>query len=96
MPQGTRERRWMLLTEGGDHTWLGRHSDPTEDEIGAAEAALRRAGTGGWLAIGEGDYWSRGPYALLEVRRLNSPSASFDAGMSAFLARRRTAVDEAS
>ncbi|MFT8246458.1 hypothetical protein [Roseomonas sp. BN140053] len=91
-----RERRWLLLAESGDHSWLGRATDPTEDEIGAAEGSLRRAGVGGFLAISEGDYWSRGPMSLLEVRRLNTPGASFDAAVSAFLVKRQMAVESAS
>ncbi|MXP65618.1 hypothetical protein E0493_19910 [Roseomonas sp. M0104] len=91
-----RERRWLLLVETGDHYWLGRVSDPSEDEIGAAEASLRHVGTGGFLAVSEGDYWSRGPMSLLEVRRLNKPDASFEVAVAAFLAKRRVAVESAS
>jgi hypothetical protein len=90
-----RERRWLLLAETGDHSWLGRASDPSEDEIGAAEASLRRVGTGGFLAVSEGDYWSRGPMSLLEVRRLNGPGASFDVAVAAFMGKRRMAVESA-
>jgi hypothetical protein len=91
-----RERRWLVLAETGDHYWLGRATDPSEDEIDAAEASLRRVGIGGFLAISEGDYWSRDPLTLLEVRRLNGPGASFDAAVVAFLAKRRMAVENAS
>ncbi|MBP0447436.1 hypothetical protein J8J14_21995 [Roseomonas sp. SSH11] len=90
------ERRWLLLADTGDHSWLGRATKPSEDEIGAAEASLRRVGTGGFLVVSEGDYWSKGPLTLLEVRRLNGPGASFDAAVSAFLAKRRMAVENAS
>lgn len=90
-----RERRWLLLAETGDHSWLGRARDPGEDEIGAAEASLQRVGIGGFLAVSEGDYWSRGPMSLLEVRRLNTPGASFDAAGAAFLRKRKAAVEQA-
>jgi hypothetical protein len=54
----TREKRWVALGTDGRHITLGRHSDPTEDEIGRLEAALRAKGTGAWLAVAEGDYWN--------------------------------------
>lgn len=91
-----RERRWLLLAETGDHSWLGRETDPGEDEIGSAEASLRRVGVGGFLVVTEGDYWSRGPMSLLEVRRLNGPGASFDTAVAAFLAKRRLVVESVS
>lgn len=87
-----RERRWLLLAETGDHSWIGRHSDPTNDEIGAAEASLRGVGVGGFLAVSEGDYWSGGPLSLLEVRSLNCPSVSFESAVAKFLAKRRVVV----
>jgi hypothetical protein len=88
-----RERRWLLLAEDGAHSWLGRATDPTDEEIASAEEALARAGTGGFLAVSEGDYWSAAPMSLMQVRQLNGPGASFEAAVSAFLARRRAAVD---
>ena len=88
----TRERRWIVLEADGRHTTLGRATDPTEEEVTAVEAALRRAGMGGYLAVSEGDYWSSAPMSVLEVRPLNRPETPFDAAVAAFLARRRTAV----
>ena len=79
-----RERRWVLLAETGD------------DEVGAAEVSLRRAGVGRFLAVSEGDYWSRGPISLLEVRRLNSPVASWDAALATFLTKCHMTVESAS
>jgi hypothetical protein len=91
-----RERRWLLLAETGEHAWLGRATDPTEDEIEAAEASLRHLGKGGFLAITEGDYWSEEPLSLLEVRPLNKPRGSFDVAMAAFFVKRKAVVDAAS
>jgi hypothetical protein len=91
-----RERRWLLLAETGDHSWLGRASCPSENEIIAAEASLSRVGIGGFLAVSEGDYWSRRPMSLLEVRRLNGTGTSFDTAVKAFLAKRRMALESAS
>lgn len=57
---------------------LGRHSDPSEAEIGAAEASLRAQGLAGWLAIMEGNpHLGPAPH-FLQVRPLASPAARFD------------------
>ena len=88
----SRERRWLLLAEEGSHSWLGRATDPDDEDIARAEASLRRVGVGGWVAVSEGDYWSSRPMDLLAVRVLNAPKVSFDEAASAFLERRRVAL----
>jgi len=50
----TRERRWVVIGEDGRHATLGWHTDPSEEEINAAEAGLVALRTGGWLAVTEG------------------------------------------
>lgn len=90
--KGQRERRWLLLSEDGSHSWLGRATDPSESEISAAEAALRRAGVGGYLAVSEGDFWSDAPLTVLWVRDLAGPAGTFDAAVDAFMAKRRTTL----
>ncbi len=85
-----RERRWAIIGEDGRHVWVGRHSDPTEAEITEVEAALARQGLTGFLAITEGDYWSRsGSLNFIMVRPLATPTASFDAAVAAFEAARK-------
>ena len=46
-PGAERERRWIVLGENGQHVALGRHTDPTTEEIGHAGAGQRAAGLGG-------------------------------------------------
>lgn len=93
--KGQRERRWLLLSEGGSHSWLGRATDPSESEISAAEAALRRAGVGGYLVVSEGDYWSSSEMSVLRVRDLaGATEEGFQAAVKAFLARRKDAINE--
>jgi hypothetical protein len=61
----------MLLAEDGRHVWLGRHSDPTDDEVASAGMALDGQGLAGWLTVTKGDYWARKREPeLLVVRRV--------------------------
>ncbi len=86
------ERRWVVVATDGRYVTLGRHSDPSEDEITIAERALRTQGLSGWLAIMEGDPWLGTPPRLLEVRPLASPTSTFleaaDACIAKILAKR--------
>lgn len=85
-----REKRWAIIGEDGRHVWMGRHSDPSEAEIAEAEAGLARQGIAGWLAIVEGDYWSkRGKMGFVMVRALANPASAFEAGTAAFEAARK-------
>lgn len=81
----------MLLDETGGHGWLGRHSDPTDDELAAMAGDLARRGLGAWLCVTQGQYWSEGPFTVFEVRRL-ADGGGFAEALERFLARRREAV----
>lgn len=72
-----RERRWIVVAPDGRYVTLGRHSDPTEAEILAAEDGLRRQGLSGWLAVMEGSPYVGPAPQLMEVRPLASPGGSF-------------------
>ena len=88
----SKEKRWIVLGEDGRHVTLGRHTDPTKAEIAAAQAALAAQGFAGWLAVMEGDYFSRrSPPALLMARPLGLPSVPFEQAAGAFEAVRRRA-----
>lgn len=73
------ERCWIILADDGRHVSIGRATDPTEDEILAAEEALVAQGLGGWLAVMEGDYYRRrSSINLLEVSQLGQPRVDWD------------------
>jgi hypothetical protein len=77
------ERRWIVLAEDGRYVTLGRETDPSDEEIGAAEAALVAQGIAGWLAVMEGNpHIGRLP-RLMQVRALGKPSGAFDASAEA-------------
>lgn len=83
------EKRWIVLGTDGRHVTLGRHSDPTDDEVARSEDALRLQGLAGWLAIISGAYYERGSIEILQVRPLAAPPADgWEAAVEAFKARR--------
>lgn len=90
---GTRERRWIILGEDGRHVTLGRHTDPTDEELAHAADALRASGQGGWLAVTEGQYYrARGRVTVMPVRELAPSIGTFEAAAEAFQAARRRAI----
>jgi hypothetical protein len=46
-----RERRWLFVVEDGRHGTVGRHSDPTDEEIARVGQELDGLGLAGWLAV---------------------------------------------
>ena len=89
----TKERRWIILGEDGRHATVGRHTDPTDDELVKAAEALRASGQGGWLAITEGHYYRpRERVSVMMVRELAPTRATWEAAVDAFLAVRRQAT----
>lgn len=92
----SRERRWIVLGTDGRHVTLGRHSDPTEEEVLAAERSLAAAGLAGWLAVMEGDYYARrGRPSVMMVRPLAAPADAFEDAAAAFEAARARALQPA-
>jgi hypothetical protein len=86
----TRERRWIVLVEDGRlGGTLGRHTDPTDDELTAVEKSLLDQGLAGWVAITEGIYYSAEEMSLLKVRELGRPIVTWDDAVTAFLEQRR-------
>ena len=66
-----RDRVWIILGSDGRHVLVGRHSDPTEEELRQAGDAIAAQGLTGWLAVREGDYYrKRAKVTLLKVRPL--------------------------
>ncbi|MDO9502731.1 MAG: hypothetical protein Q7J52_21725 [Falsiroseomonas sp.] len=82
----SRERRWVLVAPDGRYVTLGRHSDPSEEEILAAEKALLSQDLSGWLAVMEGNPWVGKVPELLEVRPLGCPTSNFSDAATACLA----------
>ena len=79
-----RDPRWVLLTDTGDYSTVGRHREPDEAEIASATNALARIGRTGWLAIMSHSAHSRTQPELLMVRQLGEPTTTFEAAVEAF------------
>ncbi|MBP0496010.1 hypothetical protein [Roseomonas indoligenes] len=91
-----RERRWIVLGTDGRHVTLGRQSDPTEEEVLAAERSLAAGGLSGWLAVMEGDYYARRDKpAVMMVRSLAAPASTFEDAAAAFEAVRTRTLQSA-
>ena len=89
-----RESRWIVLSSDGRHVTLGRHSDPTEEEVNAAERSLSAEGLSGWLAVMEGDYYaSRGHPSIVMIRPLSAPAKAFQDAVAAFEKFRSRSLD---
>ena len=84
-----RERRWIVLSETGQHATLGRVTDPSEDEIRNAESGLAAQGMSGWVAVTEGIYYSSDAMSVMKVRELGKPKVPWDDAVAAFLRMRR-------
>ena len=90
-----KEHRWIVLGTDGRHITLGRHTDPTENEILTAESSLVSQGLSGWLAVIEGECWSkRAKLSVMAVRPLASPSVPFAAAVTAFKEARAAALSQ--
>ncbi len=86
----SKKRRWLVLGEDGRHVWLGRHSDPSKEEIRIAEERLAAQSLAGWLAVSEGDFYDlASDFVLLHVKPLANPTGDFEVAAAKFLERRR-------
>lgn len=92
----SRERRWIVLGADGRYVTLGRHSDPSEEEVRGAEDALRAQGLAGWLAVMHGNPYAGAVPRLMEVRPLANPAVPFAdaaAACEAHIRERRATLD---
>lgn len=86
------ETRWIILGIDGRHVTLGRHTDPSPDELAQIEANLATQGLAGWLTVMKGGYYTRQKPSLMMVRPLCDPQRPFAEAVDAFHAARKTAL----
>ncbi len=82
------EIRWIILGEDGRYVTLGRHSDPSPEELAQAEASLAAQGMAGWLVVMKGSYYAKTEPALMMVRSLGNPDHTYAEAVQAFQAGR--------
>jgi len=89
-----KERRWIILGDDGRHVTVGRHTDPSDEEISRAAEMLRQSGAGGWLAVTEGVYYSRGTLSVMMVREIAPPRRTWSEAVSMFHQARNRSTTE--
>jgi hypothetical protein len=72
------EVRWIILSTDGRHVTVGRHTDPSPEEVTRAEASLIAQGLTGWLVLLKGDYYARQQPTLIRIRNLGTPSCLWE------------------
>ncbi|MDI6653686.1 hypothetical protein QMA67_12170 [Gluconobacter japonicus] len=78
-------KRWMIIAEDGRHATLGEHRSPSEEEIDQVTASLSAHGLGGWLVLGDGDYYQpRTPFDLEKVRQVSDSQVSWEVAETRF------------
>ncbi len=87
------ETRWIILGTDGRHVTLGRHSDPSPEEVAQAEAGLAAQGLAGWLVVMKGSYYTHQKPSLMMVRPLCDPQRPFDEAVAAFHDSRMATLD---
>ena len=93
--ENQRERRWLVVAETGQHNTLGRHTNPTDEEITQVASQLDAAGLAGWLAVSEGQYYSSTPITLMMVRPITSKTGDWGAAERLWYQRRERSTADA-
>lgn len=87
---GLSDRRWIVLTEDGRYSTIGRFGDPSEEEIARLESGLKAQGLAGWLAVQSHSRFAKMAPTVIEVRPLGIPKVLFSDAVTAFQALRAT------
>lgn len=75
----------MIIAEDGRYATLGQHRLPTEEEISQVTASLSAHGLGGWLVLGDGDYYQiRKPFDLEKVRQVSKSQVPWEVAETRF------------
>ena len=86
------ERRYLLVSEDGRHTTLGRDVEPDQEALDTAAEGLDGLGMAGWLVLSEGRYYSQESMALLPINCLTTRSGDWEAAAAEFHRRRAAAT----
>jgi hypothetical protein len=78
--------RWIILTEDGHINTIGRHTEPSQEDIDGAENAMEAAGVRGWLALMDRSAHAAGQPEFTMVREMRGPKVSFQEAVARFAA----------
>lgn len=85
--------RWLVLGSDGRHVTIGRHRDPSDDDIAQSEAALKAQGLAGWLVLMKGGYYDiKQKPELMMIRPLGELGSDWEHAVAAFEVIRQKAV----
>ena len=76
--------RWIILLESGEYALMGRHSEPTLDELHEMETRMAATGVRGWLAIMDRSEYASGTPEFHMIRPILAPGTSFEAAVAKF------------
>ena len=88
----SRERCWLVVADDGTHSIIGRHSDPSKEELDGFAAQVDRRGLTAWLVVSEGVYFSQEPVTLMVVRRISAADGDWATAERRWHDRRTTAL----
>jgi hypothetical protein len=88
-----RERRWLVVAEDGRHVTLGRHSDPSDEEVAEAGRGIDALGLAAWLVISEGGYYNRIKVSLMVVRSITTKQGDWVTAEARWHEHRKAALD---
>ncbi len=87
----SKQGRWLILNENGQHVSIGQQNAPSSEDLAAIEAKLSAQGLSGWLVRMEGDYYAKpNKVELKAIKPLCAPRVPFaDASCLFFAARQK-------
>jgi hypothetical protein len=80
-----KDPRWIVLTEDGRYSTVGRHREPDEADIVCLEETMRSQGLAGWLAILSQSAYAAGLPDVVHVRPIGTPANAFETGRDRLL-----------
>ena len=83
-----------MITANGGHSWLGRHTDPSEAEIANVVRQLEERHVTAWLAVTEGVYFAPDHELKVLMVRPLVDGGDWESAKRAFLAKRVESLRE--
>lgn len=79
--------RWIILFESGEYMLMGRHRQPSVDELREMEARMTERSVRGWLAVMDRSEYAPGEPEFVMIKAIGDPLASFEDAVINFRSR---------